>query len=161
MRKYLTTMVLSSSAFLAACGLVGDSPSFAIKQFSVTPNPTIEPAADSPSSVKFIWRIDTNATFTASLRFAPESADEEALSTATTQAYVDCAGKCQSGAYESVCSVSMVQDQPNLRFLRCDDPTGLVLSPGRYRYSAVGGTIATGLTNKVAEDRVVGFIDIK
>ena len=146
--------------FLAACGLGGDSPSFAIEQFSVTPNPTVEPTAGAASTVKFIWRINTNTTFTAGLRFAPEGASDEALKSATTQAFVDCAGKCQSGIYESVCSVSIVQNQPNLRFLRCDDPVGLVLSPGRYRYSAVGGTIATGLNNKVAQAIVIGDVTI-
>jgi hypothetical protein len=158
--KYLKIMVPSSLVFLVACGVGGDSPRFAIEQFSITPNPTVEPTAGAASTVKFIWRINTNATFTAGFRLAPESASDEALKIATTQAFVDCAGKCQSGTYESVCSLSIVQNQPNLRRLRCDDPAGLVVSPGRYRYSAGGGTIATGLNNKVAEASVVGIITI-
>ena len=160
MHEFLKVVALALFMFLVSCGLGEDSPRFAIEQFSVAPNPTVEPTAGSPSSVKFIWKINTNKGFTAALSLVPEGASEEALRTATTQAYVDCAGKCQSGTYESVCSVSIVQDQPNLRFLRCDDPTGLVLSPGRYRYRAGGGTIATGLNNKVAENSVIGVISI-
>jgi hypothetical protein len=160
MFKVLKVMTLSAFVFLSGCGLISDEPSFVIEQFSVTPNPTIAPTAESASTVKFIWRINTSTSFTAGLRFATESASDEALNAATTQAFVDCAGKCQSGTYESVCSVSVVQDQPNMRFLRCDDPAGLVLSPGRYRYSAVGGTIPTGLNNKAAEDSVIGIITI-
>jgi hypothetical protein len=160
MYKVLKVITLSAFVFLSGCGLVNDEPSFVIEQFSVTPNPTIAPTADSASTVKFIWRIKSSSGFTAALVFVPESAPDDDLNYATTQAYIDCRGRCQSGTYESVCSVSIVKDQPDLRFLRCDDPTGLVLSPGRYRYRAGGGSDPVGLNNKVAEDRVFGIITI-
>jgi hypothetical protein len=160
MYKFLKVLALSTCVFLSGCGLINDEPSFVIEQFSVTPNPTIAPTADSASTVKFTWRIKSNSGFAAALSFAPESASDDDFNYATTQAYIDCGGRCQSGTYESVCSVSVAKDQPDLRLLRCDDPTGLVLSPGRYRYRAAGGSDPVGLYNKVAEDLVFGVITI-
>jgi hypothetical protein len=143
------------------CGGSGDKPSFAITQFTATPNPVSAPVAGSPVTLKFTWQIETNKSFIASLGFAPESATAEDLRTTTTQAFVDCAAKCQSGTYESVCTVSTVPNNDKLRFLRCDDPAGLQLAPGRYRYVAVGGTIASGLNNEVAQDERTGILEIR
>jgi hypothetical protein len=160
MYKFLKGWALSIVVFLTGCGLVNDDPDFKIEQFSVTPNPTPAPTADSATTFKLIWRIKSNPSFTAAFRLVPESASDEALNAATTQAYVDCGGKCQSGIYESVCSISIVQGQSDLRFLRCDDPAGLVLSPGRYRYRAGGSSTPVGLNNKLVEDNVFGIITI-
>jgi hypothetical protein len=156
-------------AKVLACGLLmgtlvgcGESkPNFAITQFSISPNPVPAPSANAPVTVKLTWEINTNKTFSAAFSVVPESASEEAMNTATTQAFVDCLGKCLSGTYESICTVSTVAGNPNQRFFRCDDPTGLVLTPGRYKYSARGGSSPVGLNNRVAEDEKTGLLEIR
>jgi hypothetical protein len=161
MRAAASVVLALIAAGVFGCGSGGDKPTFAITQFSVAPNPVAAPMADSPVTFKFTWQIEANKSFIASIGFAPETATAEELRTTTTQAFVDCAAKCQSGTYESVCTVSAVASNANLRFLRCDDPVGLQLAPGRYRYVAVGGTIASGLNNEVAQDERTGILEIR
>jgi hypothetical protein len=158
-RVACAVLLVPSLGTMLSCGQ--SKPNFAITQFSIAPNPVPAPNVNTPVTVKLTWEINTNKTFTAGFRLAPENSTDEALNTATTQAFVDCLGRCLSGTYESICTVSAVAANPNQRFLRCDDPTGLVLSPGRYKYFAGGGSAPVGLTNRVAEDEKNGILEIR